>query len=74
VITPVIWAPRTFPYTAKFLADLDLALNLSDELEHSKCVTWDVKVWPVEILKLYDASGRQVGETTMRKLEYSFDS
>jgi len=57
VTTPFIRAPRTLPYSAGFITDLDLALNLSDELEHSTRVAWDIEVRPVEILKLYDASG-----------------
>jgi len=66
--TPIIESVRTFPRSAAFIVELNLALDLSDEFEYAARAGGNVKVRPIKVLKMYDASWQQVWKTGVGEL------
>src|SRR6266566_6978719 len=71
--TPVIRPRRAFPWFAGLHATLNFALDLPDEFEYAPRVAGNVKVRPIKVLELDDASRWQVWKAGVRELEYSLD-
>jgi hypothetical protein len=70
---PVIRPTGALPRFSGLLTTSNLVLNLSDEFKYATRVAWNVKIGPIKVLELDNASRWQVWKASVRELEHSLD-